>query len=190
MPKLLLIKHSEPVVDLESPPSKWVLSDRGKQRAGLLAAYLADRGIDVLYSSSEVKTVQTAEIVGVATGLPVNVVHDLREHERENTPIVGDEEWRSTVIDAIQRQDAHIYGSEPVSAARIRFGMAVERLVKPVGNHEKAVAVVAHGTVISTFVAELLEIDPVPIWESLGVAGLIEIEWPHPSKILSQLNFE
>ena len=43
---------------------------------------------------------------------------------------------------------------------------------------------------ISIFVAEFLDTDPVPIWESLGLPGLIEIDWPRPSKILMQLNFE
>ena len=63
MSKLLLVKHSEPLVNLEMQPSKWELSDRGKLRAGLLADYLAGREIDALYSSSEVKAIQTAEIV-------------------------------------------------------------------------------------------------------------------------------
>ncbi len=189
MPKLILIKHSEPVVGLELPPSKWGLSDRGRQRANSLAEYLADRAIGGLFSSSEVKAVQTAEIVGKATGLSLNVMHDLREHERDNTPIVDAETWRSTVIKSIRNQNEQIYGSEPVSTARIRFGAAIGKLMEP-GGSDQVVAVVAHGTVISTFVAELLDTDPVPIWKSLGLPGFVEIEWPHPAKILAQLNFE
>jgi broad specificity phosphatase PhoE len=189
MPKLILVKHSEPAVDLELPPSKWILSDRGKRLVGLLADYLAMRGIGALHSSDEIKTVQTAEIVGETIGLPVNAVHDLREHERHGTPIVDAEDWRSTVIESIRNQNEHIYGSEAVGTARIRFGAAVERLMETAGA-DQTVAVIAHGTVISTFAAELLDTDPVPIWESLGLPGLIEIEWPRPSKILTQLNFE
>ena len=190
MSNLLLIKHSEPVVDPEIPPSQWKLSDRGVQRAGLLAEYLADRGINALYSSGESKAVQTAEIVGDSTGLSINVVHDLREHDRGNTTIIGAEKWRSLVIESIRNQDEHIYGSEPVGTARMRFGNAVERLMKPLQNDNRTIAVIAHGTVISTFVAELLEIDPIPIWESLGLPGFVEIEWPRPSKILTRRNFE
>ncbi len=147
------------------------------------------RGIGALHSSDEIKTVQTAEIVGETIGLPVNAVHDLREHEHHGTPIVEAEDWRSTVIESIRNQNEHIYGSEAVGTARMRFGAAVERLMETAGA-DQTVAVIAHGTVISTFVAELLDTDPVPIWESLGLPGLIEIEWPRPSKILTQLNFE
>lgn len=185
---MLLIKHSEPVVDLGITPANWGLSDRGKQRAGLLAAYLADRKINALYSSSEVKAVQTAEIVASSTGLSINVVHDLREHDRENTPVEEAEKWRSLVVESIRKQDEQIYGSETVGTARMRFAKAIERLVK--SDSGQNVAVIAHGTVISTFVAELLEIDPIPIWESLGLPGLLEVEWPHLSRILTRRNFE
>ena len=157
MPKLILVKHSEPAVDLELPPYKWILSDRGKRRGGLLADYLAMRGIGALHSSDEIKTVQTAEIVGETIGLPVNAVHDLREHERHGTPIVDAGDWRSTVIVSIRNQNEHIYGSEAVGTARMRFGAAVERLMKTAGAADQTVAVIAHGTVISTFVAELLD---------------------------------
>ena len=189
MSNLLLIKHSEPAVDLELPPSKWQLSGRGKQRAGLLGDYLADLGVSALYSSSEAKAVETADIIGAAIGLPVDVVHDLREHDRASTPVIDAEKWRSLVIEAIRKQDEQIYGAEPVSTARKRFGRAVERLMKPHERYDKTVAVVSHGTVISTFAAALLEIDPVPIWESLGLPGLIEIEWPRASGIPALRNF-
>ena len=53
-----------------------------------------------------------------------------------------------------------------------------------------AVAVVAHGTVFAMFVGSVLDIDPIPIWESLGLPGLIEIEWPDPTEIVSQRNFD
>ena len=91
------------------------------------------RGIGALHSSDEIKTVQTAEIVGETIGLPVNAVHDLREHERHGTPIVDAEDWRSTVIESIRNQNEHIYGSEAVGTARMRFGAAVERLMETSG---------------------------------------------------------
>lgn len=70
----------------------------------------------------------------------------------------------------------------------MRFGEAIRRLMKSESGQK--IAVIAHGTVISTFVAELLEVDPIPVWDSLGVPGLLEIEWPNPSKILTRRNFE
>ena len=116
-------------------------------------------------------------------------VAENREHDRQGTPVIDADKWRSLVVESIRQQDEQIYGAEPVSTARNRFGRAVERLMKPHENHNKTVAVVAHGTVISTFVAALLEIDPVPIWESLGLPGLIAIEWPGTSELPTLRNF-
>jgi probable phosphoglycerate mutase len=188
MPRLLLIKHSHPIADLDSPPATWELSERGRHRAGLLAEYLADRNIDALYSSGEVKAVQTAEFVSTTTGLPIHIEPDLREHERENTQIIDDDEWRSLVIESIRHPDELIYGTEPVATARDRFGVAIDRLMN--GRDRQTVAIVAHGTVISTFLASLLKIDPIPIWDSLGLPGFVEFDWPRPSKVLTRQNFE
>ena len=54
-----------------------------------------------------------------------------------------------------------------MSEATNRFGEAVERFV-PYDQTEN-VAIVSHGTVISMFVAQQLNIDPVSLWKSMGL---------------------
>ncbi|MDA1280100.1 MAG: histidine phosphatase family protein [Chloroflexi bacterium] len=188
MNKILLTRHAEPAWNENATPSQWELTDAGRQRAAELGDYLAERNIAAVYASTEIKAIQTAEIAGGASGKKPVIVHDLREHERENTVIVGSAVRRAFVIDCIRNQDGIIYGSEPVSVARKRFCSAIADLMQ---QHTGAtVAVVAHGTVISTFVAEMIDVDPVPIWESIGLPGFIEIDWPNPTSIICQLNFD
>jgi len=189
MTNLLLVRHSEPAWGPENPPSKWELTERGRQRSRSLGDYFVERRVGAVFASPELKAAQTAEIATQVAGQSnVVLVHDLREHEREETQIIGDAERRKLVIDCIRRPDELIYGSEPVQTATDRFGAAVANLM--VDQDAKAVAVVAHGTVIATFVGSVLNIDPIPIWESLGMPGLIEIEWPDPTEIISQRNFD
>jgi broad specificity phosphatase PhoE len=188
MANLLLVRHSEPAWGPENPPSKWELTERGRNRSRSLGDYFVERRVDAVFASLELKAAQTAEIAAEVVGLPnVVLIHDLREHEREESPIIGDAERRALVIDCIRRPDELIYGSEPVRTATDRFGAAVAKLMSD--QEAESVAVVAHGTVISTFVASVLNIDPVPVWESLGLPGLIEIEWPRPTEIISHRNF-
>lgn len=97
MSKILLIRHSEPVLDPASPPSKWQLSDRGKQRAEALGAYLDKSDIDALYCSGEIKAIQTAEIAGAAAPISPVVIPDLREHNREKIAIIGSSEKHRAV---------------------------------------------------------------------------------------------
>lgn len=188
MTKLLLVRHSEPAWGPENPPSRWELTERGKKRSHALGDYLVERRVGAVFASLELKAAQTAEIAAEVTSFSnVVLVHDLREHEREETPIIGEAERRALVIDCIRRPDEVVYGSEPVRAATDRFGTAVTNLMS--GEDAEAVAVIAHGTVIATFVASVLDIDPIPIWQSLGMPGLVEIEWPDPVEITSQRNF-
>jgi len=168
-----------------APPSKWILTEEGRERSKDLGRYLKERHVGRIFASTEVKTIETAEIAAKVAGVP-NVVqdHDLREHDRDNTPIPSGADRQSLVIECIRNPDQLIWGSETVATARNRFGSAVSRLLD--NNHDEMVAIVAHGTVITTFVGEMLDIDPVPIWKSMGTPWLIEIGWPNPTEILDQ----
>ena len=176
MTNLLLVRHSEPAWGPEKPPSKWELTERGRKRSRSLGDYFVERRVGAVFASLELKAAQTAEIAAEVAGLAdVVLIHDLREHEREESPIIDDAERRALVIDCIRRPDELIYGSEPVRTATDRFRVAVAKLMS--GQEAESVAVVAHGTVISTFVASVLNIDPVPVWESLDGSHLDCPDW-------------
>ena len=87
MTNLLLIRHSMPAWGPHAPPSKWKLTEEGRERSKDLGEYLKGRDVARIFASTEVKTVETAEIAAKVAGVP-NVVqdHDLREHDRDNTP--------------------------------------------------------------------------------------------------------
>jgi|LWDU01.1.fsa_nt_gi probable phosphoglycerate mutase/uncharacterized phosphatase len=190
MTNLLLIRHSMPAWGSHAPPSKWILTERGRELSKVLGKYLKERQVGLIFASTEVKTVETAEIAAEVARIS-NVVqdHDLREHDRDNTPTPVGADRQSLVIECIRKPGQLIWGSETVATARNRFGNAVVRLLENVQD-EETVAIVAHGTVITTFVGEQLGIDPFPIWKSMGTPWLIEIEWPNPTEILDQRLFE
>lgn len=189
MTQLLLVRHSEPVLSRLKPPSQWELTERGRERSLLLGEYLKQRGTDQIIASSELKAIETAEIAASVVGLEeVEQVHDLREHERKNSKIISADERRALVIESLRRSNELIFGSETVETARSRFADAITRLLQETS--ASTVAVVTHGTVMSAFVAHLLNADPGPIWNSLGLPGTLEIEWPDPTEIVSQLKFE
>jgi broad specificity phosphatase PhoE len=190
MTNLLLVRHSEPAWGPENPPSKWELTERGRERCRLLGEYLRQRGVGEIFASSEIKAIETAKIAAEIAGVS-SVVSDteLREHDRDATrKILSSADRRSLVIECMRKPDELIYGSVTVGEARDRFGGAVNRLMETVDS--ETVAMVAHGTVICSWIGQLLDIDPVPIWDSIGLPGIIEIEWPNPSKILDQRKFE
>jgi broad specificity phosphatase PhoE len=189
MRRLILIKHSHPIVEPGVPPERWQLSDRGRQRAERLAVAVAEMGAKSLYSSDEPKAVQTAEAIAGATGLTNCPDSGFKEHVRTDAPYFESvEDFRAAVIDAMRRPSDLVFGSETTGAALSRFTGAVERACAeaPPGD----ITIVAHGTVIAMFIASRTGLDPVPLWESLGLPGMAAIAWPEASGIESQRNFE
>jgi probable phosphoglycerate mutase len=73
------------------------LNDVGREQARALAETLADRAIDVVYSSDLVRAHETALIVGDRLGLPVEVDAGLREVD------VGD--WTGRLLTEIEAED-------------------------------------------------------------------------------------
>ena len=189
MRRLILIKHSLPVIDPGVPPAKWRLGDEGRRRAGLLAEAVAGMGVASLYSSDEPKAVETSQAISRATGLDNRIAPGFGEHIRTNAPhFESADEFRAAVIDAMRRPDELVYGSETTGAALSRFSAAVERATAEATPGD--IAIVAHGTVVSMFIASRTGLDPVPIWESLGLPGMAVVTWPEASGIELQRNFK
>ena len=188
MAKLHLVRHSEPAWRTELPPSKWVLTGQGKIRSRELGVYLGKQGVSRIFSSDENKAVETAEIDADVAGIKKVIIDSsLREHDRDNAPRPPSKKRDDLIIDCIRNPDKLIWGNETVSEATNRFGEVVERFLAY--DQTENVAIVSHGTVISMFVAQQLNIDPVSLWKSMGLPWLIEIDWPNPTKIFREINF-
>lgn len=189
MSRLVLIKHSLPQIVEGKPPSSWTLSPEGKRRASMLAVAVAAIKPVSVHSSAEEKAMQTAEFITDITGLTLSMDPGFNEHDRSQEPFIGsNEEFKARIAESLRKPDELIYGSETISAAVDRFTAALsdaEKYSKP-GN----MVVVSHGTVISAYVASRVGVDPVELWQSLGLPGLICVNWPEPDHIELRQNFE
>lgn len=189
MTRLFLIRHSEPKLINGVPPAGWELTNRGRTRAKQLGEYLAEQQVERFFSSSEIKAIQTAAIAAERAGITnVTQIANLGEHDRTGTKIIGSAQRAAIVIESLRKPNDLIYGVETIAAAESRFASAVDSCMND--STVESVAIVAHGTVISAFVGNLLDIDPVPIWESFGLPGFIELEWPNPIEIVQERRFE
>jgi broad specificity phosphatase PhoE len=177
--RLILVKHALPTVLPGIPPARWVLSGEGRASCAALAERLRPYHPAQIAASDEPKASETAQLLAAALGNtePICTDHDLREHERR-----PEDYFDSTVDfhDAVRRffvQPADlVFGTETATAAGARFATAVRRLVEgtPAGN----LVIVAHGTVISLFVAAHAGIEPFPLWQSLGLPSYVVLALP------------
>ncbi len=87
---LLLIRHSQPAIEPEVAACKWHLSTEGRARCQQLAEHISSYQPAVMVCSTEPKAVETAALLTAQLGISYSTQHDLREHERENVPYLGE----------------------------------------------------------------------------------------------------
>jgi probable phosphoglycerate mutase len=158
-----MIRHAEPVrigPGTAAGPADPHLTGRGQVQADRLAAWLAAERIDALLSSPLRRARDTAEPVGRALGLHVEVVDGLMEYDAQSDFYIPVEELRETrdhhwtaMIEG--RWDE--LGGEPPDQFRARIVPCVDAIIErfPGG----AVAAVCHGGVINVYLAALLGLE-------------------------------
>ncbi len=174
---LVLVKHSEPVLEPGVAPNRWRLSGRGRRGSVLLGEYLARYRPGVVVCSEEPKAVETARLAAVRLGVDHLTFHGLHEHDRTGAPFLGDEGFERAARTFFERPNELLWGNETAEQALGRFDGAV-RVVLDSREEEEAVAVVTHGTVISLFVARYNDAEPYELWQKLGLPSFCALSVP------------
>lgn len=164
---MVLVKHSMPEIDPMIPARDWQLSREGRQRCVWLARELAKFQPARLCSSVERKARETADLVGNSLGLTAECIDGLQENDRTGFPYIDDAtEFEQRFQTFFDNPTQRLIGHESANEALTRFGDAVSRIVarRPGQN----ICIVAHGTVISLFVARHNAVSAFDVWRSLN----------------------
>ena len=159
--RVLLLRHAEsadPTV-FHGAESDVDLSDRGRSQAEGIAKVLAARQPDLLVSSAMRRARATAEAIGLACALPVQLEPDL--HERRVSMLSGqrieDHQslWTQTV-DHWMRGDIRFThaGAESFADVRARVLPVWERLITQ--HAGRTLVIVAHGIVCKVLLLSVL----------------------------------
>jgi broad specificity phosphatase PhoE len=159
---LHLVRHGRPAIDRTRPAHDWPLDPA---YAGDVRALRARLPVEAdWFSSPEPKALATARLL---TDGPVELVRDLREHERHSTTWV--EDFESVVRRAFSHPDepAHA-GWEPLSVTRRRVVSAVAAILDRQSDRapDRDVVLVGHGTAWTLVRAALLREEPDLTWWS------------------------
>ena len=163
--KLILIRHSLPEVDTGVPANMWRLSCEGRRLCMSLARQLSRRAIDSVISSTEPKAVETGEMLAHSLGKPFRSVEGLHEHDRSDVGYFHDvEAFDEAVQSLFERPSEPVFGRETADEAHQRFSDTLEDSIRTFEG--RSLAVVAHGTAISLYVARMTGADPLRIMEA------------------------
>jgi broad specificity phosphatase PhoE len=174
--KLILIRHSLPQIDPETPSYRWRLSGEGRRRCGDLAGYLLPYALTKIITSTEPKAIETGEFVARELGISWKKATGLHEHERVNVPYTSSNRFEESVQNFFDNPDQLVFGEETAEQAGKRFEDAVQEQLDRYPDEN--LAIVAHGTVISLFVQSVAKIDAYPIWRQLGLPAFVVFSWP------------
>ncbi len=109
-------------------------------------------------------------------GVPVEVTADLHEHDRGNVGFLGAAEFEQAVADFFARPGELVLGRETAEQARARFAAAVSGVLA--AHPGEDVTILAHGTVISLFVAACAGVEPFALWKRLGLPSFVVLTLP------------
>lgn len=149
------LTHPQVTVDPDTPVPEWDLSALGRERALALAgAPFLDR-VGSMWSSTEVKAVRTAELLGGA--LPRFVRDDLGENDRSATGFVPLEEFERLADAFFAHPYQGVRGWATAAAEQRRIVAAVDAVLADPRAGSGDVVIVAHGGVGTLLLCHLLD---------------------------------
>lgn len=169
------MKHALPAIEPDLPRPSWPLSVRGAASCVALAERLRRYAPAAVYASREPKAAQTARLVALHLGLEHAVRDGLEEQDDAGEAFVGEPEFAREVSRLFATPERVVFGRESADAAYVRFARAIDALPTPA---EGSAIVVAHGRVISLFVARRNAIDAFALWERLGLPSFVVLAYP------------
>ncbi len=173
---LLLIKHSLPTLEPALPAAEWLLSEEGRQRCAFLAQQVAGYSPKVVVCSQEPKASETGRLLARQLSLPWAIAPNLHEHERPTPGLAARDVFESAVEFFFAQPKELVFGAENAQQAENRFTKAVEAVLN--NYPAQTLAIVAHGTVISLFVAHKTGMDAFSLWKKLGLPSVVVLSLP------------
>jgi len=172
---LYLIRHPHTQQDRTRPAAEWALSDRGREEVAALVAAPIWPAITAIYTSPQDKAATVGWALHAAHGIPSTPVPGLTEARRDR--------WLGAAAFEAAQHDFFEQPGRPAAPdwetaddARVRFAIAVTEILR---EHmlAESVAVVAHATVLTLFVAALRhELATFQDWQRIGFAAVMAVD--------------
>jgi broad specificity phosphatase PhoE len=172
--RIVLIRHGAPEVLAGVASSQWRLSEAGGAAARALAGRLGGFSADAVWSSPELKALETATAIAGELGLPVREAVDLREHERGSLGYLTRDALEAGVERLLRSDDEAVFGDETAGAVFRRMRRALAAAGEATGGGD--VLAVTHGTAATIFVARRCGVEPVAFWRALSLPAAIVVD--------------
>lgn len=169
---LYLIRHPHTRQDPEQPASSWDVSERGRAEIAALVAAPFWHSVAAVYTSPQRKAALVGEAVAAAHGLPHTIVADLTEAGRDRW-LAGENFGAVQHAFFTQPDVSPVEGWESARSALVRFDAAMAGILAG-QTPDQSLAVVAHASVLTLYVARLRSEAPtLAAWRAIGFAAVL-----------------
>lgn len=148
------LRHKETKRDRNFPISQWKLSEKGKEQARKLAQQDIFDEIDIIFSSSEEKSYQTAKPIADKLKKEIIQIKEIGELNRDNGGFIRLEEYEQNIKDCLTTLEKSVSNWETALHALERFSNKIDEIDKQFEN--KKILIVGHGFTINLYFAKLL----------------------------------
>jgi broad specificity phosphatase PhoE len=143
MTKLIYVTHPSVIFSQEIPIDQWGLSEKGKEEAKNLVEMSFWNEVDVLYSSTETKAYELADIIKAKFNIDYEKFDELKEADRSSTGALPLEEYMQGVRQAYLNPDIGFSGWESHRLMMQRNSIKVEEIMEK--HKDQTVAIIGHG---------------------------------------------
>jgi len=141
------VTHPDVQIDPALSISEWPLSPRGRERMTHALTLPWLRGVRAVWSSTERKARDGAEIWARHLGLTITELPELGENDRSATGYLPKAEFEAVANQFFAHPEISVRGWERAIDAQRRIVGAVEKILTTVPGSENDIAIVAHGGV-------------------------------------------
>lgn len=187
--EIWFIRHAESEVNVISQPLaepdegvSYPLTAKGMMQASELASTFKDVPVTAIYSSTRLRTLQTADAIAFTKGLALRLAPEIVEiGVGMPSPPATESEWEEVKV-LMQRWaagDEEIrFGDENLGDVRRRFTPFWQRLLASHGGDKGVVVVVTHGGIMSFVIPALCKNIPleIPMKHHISNAGIVKTE--------------
>ncbi len=164
----IFFRHALTKIDLTKPADQWILSKEGIKSAKKILTSGEFDDVDIIYTSAEKKTIQTAYYLSKKLEKEITADSRLNELNRRHDFKDTQKEYEENVSKAFLQMNTSIGQWESAHIALTRFQKVIEEIDRKYNN--KKILVVSHGIVLTLYFVKLLEIPNKELfsrWKSL-----------------------
>jgi len=154
MSVVYFITHPEVQISAAVPVTEWELSGVGKRRMHYALKQPWMQTLESIYSSTEVKAVEGAEILSVHLGLPFEQIKELGENDRSSTGYLPSSDFEKVADEFFLNPTESVRGWETALQAQERVVLALNTILRKCKT-KGTVGIVSHGAVGALLLCKL-----------------------------------